>query len=93
MQLAAIFGAGGRVGHSVALRFLDGGYHVAVVSRSGSKSLDEEVAKHKGNLRQYRADLSKAEDAVRVWKDIQKDFDSPVSVVLYNGECPPVPLW
>jgi NAD(P)-dependent dehydrogenase (short-subunit alcohol dehydrogenase family) len=87
MQLAAIFGAGGRVGHSVALRFLNGGYQVAVISRSGSKSLDEEVVKHKGNLRQYQADLSKADDAIRVWKQIEEDFDTPVSVVHYNGEC------
>jgi short-subunit dehydrogenase len=86
MQLAAIFGAGGRVGHSVALKFLNGGYKVAVVSRSGATSLDEEVTNRKRDLRQYKADLSKAEDAVKVWKEIQKDFDIPISVVLYNGE-------
>lgn len=86
MQLAAIFGAGGRVGHSVALRFLQGGYQVAVVSRSGATSLNEEVIKHKGNLRQYKADLSKAENAIKVWDEIQRDFNTPVSVVLYNGE-------
>ena len=88
MPLAALFGVGGRVGKAVALKFLRGGYHVAVVSRTGASGLDEEVEGHKGFLRQYRADLGKAEDAVRVWKDIKHDFKAPVSFVFYNGELP-----
>lgn len=85
-KLAAIFGAGQRVGKSVALQFLHEGYQVAVVSRSGTKSLDEEAEKFKGALRRYSADLGSAEDAVRVWKEIKKDFSTPISVVFYNGE-------
>lgn len=85
-KLAAIFGAGQRVGKSVALQFLREGYQVAVVSRSGAKSLDEEAEKSKGSLRRYSADLGRAEDAVRVWNEIKKDFSTPISVVFYNGE-------
>ncbi|PWN87284.1 putative short-chain dehydrogenases/reductase [Acaromyces ingoldii] len=84
-KLAAIFGAGQRVGKSVALQFLREGYQVAVVSRSGAKSLDEEAEKFKGSLRRYSADLGWAEDAVRVWNEIKKDFSTPISVVFYNA--------
>lgn len=59
---------------------------MAVVSRTGASGLDEEVEGHNGLLRQYRADLGKAEDAVRVWKEIKHDFKTPVSFVFYNGE-------
>lgn len=73
------------MGKSVALRFLSGGYKVAVVSRSGAQSLDEEVAIQNGNLRQYKADFSRAEETAHVCKTIEDDFSSPISVFFYNG--------
>lgn len=85
MKVAALFGVGGNIGKAVALRFLEEGYQVAVVSRTGARNLDGEMDKYKDNLRQYSADLGQAEEAVKVWKAIKKNFPTAVSFVFYNA--------
>jgi NAD(P)-dependent dehydrogenase (short-subunit alcohol dehydrogenase family) len=85
MPLAAIFGAGGRVGSTVARRLVKEGWSVAAISRQGVPSLKEEAEHTHTQLRLYEADMADTQAALHIFDTIESDFGASVQVVFYNA--------
>jgi len=75
--VALILGAGPRVGASVAAKFLSNGYRVAVVSRSGSTTID--------GASSFKADFTKPNSIPALFEEIKAKFKTAPSVVIYNA--------
>ncbi|EED22075.1 conserved hypothetical protein [Talaromyces stipitatus ATCC 10500] len=74
-----ILGAGPRIGASVAEKFANNGYKVAIVSRSGSGTKTA-----KGFL-SLKADLYKPDSIPALFDAVKTEFYTPPSVVVYNA--------
>lgn len=75
--LLVIAGYGDGLGQSLARRFLDGGFHVAGIARTGPAQPLSEV-------HLYTADLADPEASVEVLRAIEGDFGSP-AVLVHNA--------
>ena len=62
----------------VALKLSNGGYRVAVASRSQSDPTE-------GKALALKVDVTKEEDIVSAFKRVKESFGSPPNVVIYNG--------
>ncbi|KAL1608178.1 hypothetical protein SLS60_003117 [Paraconiothyrium brasiliense] len=74
-----IFGAGKRVGASVAAKFASIGYKVALVSRSGTGTINEE-----GYL-SLKADFTDPRSVAPAFDAAETEFGTPPNVVVYNA--------
>ncbi|KAI4596077.1 hypothetical protein KJ359_006371 [Pestalotiopsis sp. 9143b] len=74
-----ILGSGPRVGLSVAKKFASSGYSVAIASRSGSGSKNEQ-----GYL-SLQADLTKPDAVPALFAAVKSEFQTVPSVVVYNA--------
>ncbi len=82
---AIVFGVGPGLGWALARRFLTDGMQVGVVARDklklnsmiGSGSFD--------GIRSYAADVSNAEDVLRVFESVDRDLGEPDLVVFNAG--------
>lgn len=77
--IALIFGAGPRVGASVAAKFAAIGYAVALTSRSGTNAMNEHGHLH------IKADLTQPFSVTLVFEAVKKEFNASPSVVVYNA--------
>ena len=75
--LLVIAGYGEGLGQSLARRFMDGGFHVAGIARTGP-------AKPLPGMHLYTADLADPEASVDVLRAIEADFGSP-TVLVHNA--------
>ena len=83
--VALVFGAGPRIGASVAKEFVRNGYEVAVVSRKGTDSRTEQ-----GYL-SLTADLSDVKDIPAIYDRVRSELRAPPSVVVWNAAARSVP--
>lgn len=74
-----ILGAGPRVGLSVAKKFANSGYNVALASRSGSGARNDQ-----GYL-SLKADFTKPDTVPGLFAAVKSEFQSAPSVVVYNA--------
>jgi NAD(P)-dependent dehydrogenase (short-subunit alcohol dehydrogenase family) len=74
-----LFGAGPRVGAAVAAKFAANGYRVATVSRKGTGKKTAE-----GYL-SLSADLTHPDVIPGIFEQVQKGFNAPPSVIVYNA--------
>lgn len=74
-----ILGSGPRVGLSVAKKFASSGYSVAIASRSGSGSKNEQ-----GYL-SLQADLTKPDTVPALFAAVKSEFQTAPSAVVYNA--------
>lgn len=72
-----ILGAGPRIGVSVAEKFASSGYKVAVVSRSGNKTVEGVLS--------LKADLTKPDSISALFNAVKTEFHVSPSVVIYNA--------
>jgi hypothetical protein len=85
--VALVLGAGPRVGSSVAEKFAKNGYKVAIASRSGKNSINDQ-----GYL-SLQADFTKPSTVPELFKAVKAEFHTAPSVVVYNAAAlttPPV---
>ncbi|KAF2004253.1 hypothetical protein P154DRAFT_552126 [Amniculicola lignicola CBS 123094] len=78
-RVALILGAGPRIGASVAERFANDGYNIAVASRNGTGSKNS-----KGFLT-LKADFTIPESIPALFEAVKKEFHSLPGVVIYNA--------
>ncbi|KIM27041.1 hypothetical protein M408DRAFT_24796 [Serendipita vermifera MAFF 305830] len=77
MSVALILGAGSRVGKSVASKFAENGYKVALGSRGGGGDVPQ------GGI-SVQVDVSKPEDVAAAFAKTEQEFGAPANVVIYN---------
>ncbi|TQS31589.1 hypothetical protein Golomagni_08125, partial [Golovinomyces magnicellulatus] len=85
--VALILGSGPRVGNSVARRLANNGYAVAVASRKGTGSRNDQ------GVLDIKADFSHVESIQHVFSTVKAEFGQPPSIVIYNAAAltpPPV---
>lgn len=85
-RVAAIVGAGPGNGAAFARKFVKEGYKVAVLSRNQDSMT--KMASSLGPLdiaRGYSCDVSSDDSVKAAFANIQKDFELPVSTVVYNA--------
>ncbi|ETS74082.1 hypothetical protein PFICI_13948 [Pestalotiopsis fici W106-1] len=83
-----ILGAGPRIGSSVAKKFASSGYSVAVASRSGSGTKNDQ------GFLSLKADFSKPDAIPGLFAAVKSEFQTAPSVVVYNAAsmtAPPKP--
>ncbi|KAJ4302974.1 hypothetical protein N0V90_001865 [Kalmusia sp. IMI 367209] len=78
-NVVLIFGAGKRVGAGVAAKFASNGHKVAVVSRSGTGSINEQ-----GYL-SLKADVNDPTSIAPAFDAVQAEFKIAPNVVVYNA--------
>ena len=87
--VAVIFGAGANIGSALAQKFIDSGYQVATVSRSAPQP---EQPSEDGNKLAIRADLYEPSQIPAVFSTIEKVWNKPPKVVIWNvGPVTPSP--
>ncbi|RSM03605.1 hypothetical protein CDV31_010402 [Fusarium ambrosium] len=74
-----ILGAGPRIGASVAEKFALNGYKVAIASRSGTDSKNEE------GILSLKVDLGKPDSIPGIFEAAKTEFQAAPSVVVYNA--------
>ena len=79
-----ILGAGPRVGASIAQKFANNGYQVAVASRSGGKTIE---AAHLS----ITADFTKPDTIPGLFNAVKTTFKAVPSVVVYNAAALTIP--
>ena len=72
-----ILGTGPRIGTSVATKFIDSGYKVAVVSRKGTTTVQGAFA--------LIADFAKPESIPALFDAVKAEFHAAPSIVIYNA--------
>jgi len=75
--VALILGVGENVGKALALKLYVEGFKVAVASRSQSDPTE-------GKALPLKVDVTKEEDIVSAFKQVEKIFSAPPNVVIYN---------
>lgn len=78
-NVAIIFGAGARVGASVAAKFASIGYRVALVSRNGAGAINDQ-----GYLT-LKADFNDPQSVAPAFDAVQAEFNIAPNVVIYNA--------
>lgn len=78
-----IIGGGPRIGHSVAKKFIKGGYQVAIGRRNVKETAGAEWLE--GVVPVY-TDVSKPESVEAAFREVQAKLGTP-NVVVYNGKC------
>jgi NAD(P)-dependent dehydrogenase (short-subunit alcohol dehydrogenase family) len=74
-----VLGAGPRVGSSVAEKFSQNGYKVAIASRSGKNGINDQ-----GYL-SLQADFTKPSTIPNLFEAVKSEFKTAPSVVVYNA--------
>ncbi len=77
--VALILGAGPRVGSAVAKKLASNGYAVAVASRKGTDSRNDE------GFFAIKADLSQTASVKEAFDSAKAEFGAPPSLVVYNA--------
>lgn len=77
--IVLILGAGPRVGAAVAKKFASNGYTVALASRKGSGSKNDD------GFLSIKADFSKTASIKAAFDAVSAEFGSPPSIVIYNA--------
>jgi NAD(P)-dependent dehydrogenase (short-subunit alcohol dehydrogenase family) len=72
-----ILGAGPRIGTSVATKFVNSGYKVAVVSRKGTTTVQGALA--------LTADFAKPDSIPALFEAVKAEYKAAPSVVIYNA--------
>ena len=78
-KVILILGAGPNIGESIASKFIEGGYKVAVAARSLPNHLSAD-----GRLLKIKVDLIDPTSVPNVFK-VTLDHLGPPNVVIYNG--------
>jgi len=76
-RVVLILGAGPRIGTSVATKFVNSGYKVAVVSRKGTSTVHGALA--------LTADLTAPDSIPALFEAVKTEFHAAPSVVIYNA--------
>ena len=84
-ETAIVFGVGPGLGWALARRFVTENMQVAAVARDKSKLESMIEAGRCDGVRPYAADVSKAEDVLRVFDGLDRDLGEPDLVVFNAG--------
>ena len=84
-ETAVVFGVGPGLGWALARRFASDGMQVAAVARDGAK-LAALIQSDRGkDIRPFVADVSSADDVLRVFDQVDRDLGGPNLVVFNAG--------
>ena len=78
-KVALVLGSGPRVGAAVSTRLASDGFKVAIASRKGTGSINEE------GLLSLQADFSIPSTIPSLFDAVEKEFHAAPSVVIYNA--------
>lgn len=76
--IVLILGAGPRIGASVSAKFTSNGFKVALASRSGSGTMDE------NGFLSLKADFTNPNSIPPLFEAVKKEFKASPNVVIYN---------